>query len=153
MPPSTLDREALSNENGGDLRMKPIALFFPLIALVIFIQGLTGGFTVLDFYDVGAHMTSGYVTGIFALVGMILAFAAKPKYNALRYSSVVLFALVVIQGLIGFSAETSDQIVSIHFINFLVLYSISIAMVFYAFRWNRMANTLQQQTKDSSQVA
>jgi heme A synthase len=121
--------------------MKPVALFFPLSALVVFIQGLTGGYTVLDFFDFGTHMTTGYVTGLFALVAMILALAAKPKYNALRYSSVVFFALVVIQGLIGFSAETSDQIVGIHLINFLVLYGISIAMVFYAFRWNRMGST------------
>jgi heme A synthase len=133
--------------------MKAVALFFPLTALVIFIQGLTGGYTVLDFYDFGAHMTTGYVTGIFALVAMILAVAAKPKYNALRYSSVVLFVLVVIQGLIGFSAETSDLIVGTHFINFLVLYGISIAMVFYAFRWNRMANTFQQQSKGGSPAA
>jgi heme A synthase len=123
--------------------MKAVAVFYPLTALVIFIQGLTGGYTVLDFYDFGAHMTSGYVTGLFALVAMILALTAKPKYIALRYSSVVLFALVVLQGLIGFVAETSDMIVGIHFINFLVLYGISIAMVFYAFRWNRMGSTAQ----------
>jgi heme A synthase len=122
--------------------MKAVAVFYPLTALVIFIQGLTGGYTVLDF-DFGAHMTSGYVTGLFALVAMVLALAAKPKYNALRYSSVVLFALVVIQGLIGFVAETSDSTVGIHFINFLVLYGVSIAMVFYAFRWNRMGSTAQ----------
>jgi heme A synthase len=121
--------------------MKPVALFFPLSALLVFIQALTGGYTVLGFYDVGAHMISGYVTGLFALVAMVLAFAARPKYNALRYSSVVFFALVVAQGLIGFSAETSDQIVGIHFFNFLILYGISIAMVFYAFRWNRMGST------------
>jgi heme A synthase len=125
--------------------MKSVALFFPLTAIVVFIQGLTGAYTVLDFYDFGAHMTSGYVTGFFALVAMILALTAKPKYDALRYSSVVFFALVVIQGLIGFSAETSDQIVGIHFGNFLVLFGISIAMVFYAFRWSRMGSTAQQQ--------
>ena len=126
--------------------MKAVAFFFPLTALVVFAQGLTGAYTILAFYDFGAHMTAGYVTGIFALVAVILAFAAKPKYNALRYSSVVFFALVVIQGLIGFSAETSDEIVGIHFINFLVLFGISIAMVFYAFRWNRMGSTPQQQS-------
>jgi heme A synthase len=127
--------------------MKPVALFFPFSALVVFVQGLTGAYTVLDFYDFGAHMTSGYVTGLVALVAMILAFTAKPKYTALRYSSVVFFALVVLQGLIGFSAETSDQIVGIHFGNFLVLFGISIAMVFYAFRWSRMGSTAQQQSR------
>jgi heme A synthase len=124
--------------------MKLIALFFPLSALVVFVQGLTGAYTVLSFYDFGAHMTTGYVTGLFALAAMVLAFTAKPKYNALRYSSVVFFALVVIQGLIGFSAETSDQVVGIHFANFLILFGISIAMVFYAFRWNRMGTAQQQ---------
>jgi heme A synthase len=126
--------------------MKTVALFFPLVALIVFAQGLTGAYTVLNFYDFGAHLTTGYLTGIFALVAVILAFTAKPKYNALRYSSVVFFALVVIQGLIGFSAETSDEIVGIHLVNFLVLYGISIAMVFYAFRWNRMGNTRQQRS-------
>lgn len=126
--------------------MKALALFFPLTALVVFIQALTGAYTVLNFYDFGAHMISGYVAGVFALVAAILAFVAKPKYNALRWSSLVLLALVVLQGLIGFSAETSDQIVGIHFGNFLVLYGVSIAMVFYAFRWNRMSSTPPQQS-------
>jgi heme A synthase len=85
-------------------------------------------------------MMTGYVTGVFALVAMILVLRAKTRYSALRYSSVVLFALVVLQGLIGFVADT---IIGIHFINFLVLYGISIAMVFYAFRWNRMGSAAQ----------
>ncbi len=83
-------------------------------------------------------MNSGYVTGAVALVAMIVAIYTKPKYNALRYSSVVLFVLVVVQGLLGFSAQTSDPLVAVHFTNSLLIYGISIAMVFYGFRWGRM---------------
>ena len=125
--------------------MKALALFFPLTAIVIFIQALTGGYTVLNFFDFDTHMTTGYVTGAIALIAVILAFVAKPKYNALRWSSLVLFALVALQGLIGFSAETSDQVVGIHFVNFLVLYGVSIAKVFYAFWWKRMSGAAPQQ--------
>ena len=131
--------------------MKTAALFFPLTSAVIFVQSLTGAYTVLGFYYFEAHMTTGYVTGVFALLAMILANVVKPKYNALRYSSMVLFVLVVIQGFLGFSAETSDQFVLFHFGNFLVLYGISIAMVFYAFRWSRMSAT-QQQSRSGGQT-
>ncbi len=119
--------------------MKSLTYVFPIVALVMFVQAITGSATVLGFYDFGAHMNSGYVTGAAALVAMVVAFVAKPKYNTLRYSSVTLFALVVLQGLLGFVAETSDQIVVVHFTNALLLYGVAIAMVFYAFRWGRMA--------------
>ena len=118
--------------------MKSIAYFFPAAAFVVLAQSITGSATVLGFYDFGAHMNSGYLTGVVVLVAMIIAFASKPKYNALRYASVALFALVVLQGLIGFAAETSDQVVLDHFTNAHLVYGVSIAIVFYAFRWGRM---------------
>ncbi|HZW58227.1 MAG TPA: hypothetical protein VFF30_18205 [Nitrososphaerales archaeon] len=117
--------------------MKPLAYIYPVTAFVIFLQGITGASTVLNFYDVGSHLASGYVTGVFALADLVIAFIAKPKSIALRYSSLVLFILVVIQGMLGFAAMTSDQIVAAHFTNFLVLFGVSIATIFYAFRWGR----------------
>ncbi len=117
--------------------MRTIAYIFPITAIVIFIQAATGALTVLNFYDFDSHMYAGYVTGAFALVAAIIAFTG-PKYSAPRYSSLVLLVLVVLQGLLGFSAETSDQLVAVHFVNFLVLFGVSIAMIFYSFRWGRM---------------
>lgn len=116
---------------------KEIAIFL-LTALVVLIQSITGAVTVLNLYDVGAHMNAGYVVGALALAAMVVGIVAKPKYNALRYSAVVLFALVVVQGLVGFAAMTSDEMVAVHFTNALIVYGISIAIVFYAFRWGRM---------------
>lgn len=118
--------------------MKTAGYIFPVTAFVVFIQAITGAATVLNFYDFGAHLVSGYVVAIFALASVVVAFISKPKYNALRYSSLVLFVLVLIQGAIGFQAQTSDQLVVVHFVNALIMFGISIAMTFYAFRWGRM---------------
>ncbi len=128
---------ALNTNASSTSLMRTLAYIFPLTAIVIFIQAATGAFTVLNFYDFNSHMYTGYVTGAFALVAAIIAFTG-PKYNALRYSSLVLLALVVLQGVMGFSAETSDQLVAVHFVNFLVLFGVSIATIFYSFRWGRM---------------
>ncbi len=118
--------------------MKTVAYIFPVTALVIFIQAITGAATVLDFFNFDTHMAIGVVTGVFVLLATIIAFAVKPKYGALRYSSLVLLVLVVLQGMLGFSAETSDQLVVSHFVIALTLFGISIATVFYSFRWGRI---------------
>ena len=121
--------------------MKTAAYIFPLTALAIFIQAITGAATVLDFYGFDALLMSGYVVVALALVSTVVAFAVKPQYGALRYASVVLLVLLLILGALGVRAETSDQLVVAHFVNSLVIYGISIAMTFYAFRWGRAATT------------
>jgi heme A synthase len=117
--------------------MKTVAYIFPVTAFVVFLQAITGAATALNFYGYDAHMMTGYVVAALALVSTAIAFVTKPKYNALRYSSLVLFALVLIQGGIGFLAKTSDPLVVVHFVNFLILFGTSIAITFYAFRWGR----------------
>ncbi len=124
--------------------MKAIAWFYPVTAAVVFFQAISGASTVLDFYNFDLHLLTGYVTGAFVLVAAIIPFVIKPKYNALRYSSLVLLLLVIAQGIIGFSAEKSDQLVAIHFSNFLILYGVTIATIFYAFRWGRTLPQSQQ---------
>ena len=119
--------------------MRKEIIIFLLTALVVLMQAITGAVTVLGMYDVGAHMNTGYVVGVLTLASMIVALAVKPKYNALRYSAIVLFALVVVQGLLGFASMMRDEMVAVHFTNALIIYGISIAMLFYAFRWGRMA--------------
>lgn len=123
--------------------MKTIAWFYPVTAMVVFFQAISGAATVLDFYNFDLHMMTGYLTGVFALVAAVIPFVVKPKYDALRYSSLVLLILVVVQGLLGFAAEKSDTVVAVHFANFLVLYGVIIAMIFYAFRWGRVTPTEQ----------
>jgi heme A synthase len=118
--------------------MRKEMVIFLLTALIIFLQAITGAITVLGIYDVGAHVNTGYVVGALTLATMIFALLAKPKYKALRYSAIVLFALVVVQGLLGFASMMSDVMVAVHFTNSLIVYGISIAMIFYAFRWGRM---------------
>lgn len=117
--------------------MKTVAYIFPVTAFVVFVQAITGAATVLNFYGFDAHMMSGYAVAILALVSTILAFATKPKYSALRYSSLVLFVLVLIQGGLGFQAQNSDPLVVAHFVNSLIIFGTSIAITFYAFRWGR----------------
>ena len=126
--------------------MKTIAYIFPVTAFMIFIQAITGAATALNFYGFDAHMLSGIVVAILALVSTVLAFVTKPKYTALRYSSLVLFVLVLIQGGIGFQAKTSDPLVVVHFVNFLIIFGTSIAITFYAFRWGRTSAAAAMQT-------
>ncbi len=118
--------------------MKPVAYVFPLTAIVVFLQAITGSALEMGFYDFGAHEMSGYLVGVLALASTAVAFGVKPKYNALRYASLTLLILVVLQGTLGFAARTSDELVVVHFVNALILYGISIAITFYAFRWGRM---------------
>lgn len=118
--------------------MRKAAYIFPATAFVVFLQAITGAATVLSFYGFDAHMLSGYAVAALALVSAAVAFAVKPRYTALRYSSLVLFVLILIQGGIGFLAQTSDQLVAVHFVNALILFGTSIAITFYAFRWGRM---------------
>ena len=131
----------LNSEQSSPPLMKAVTYIFPITAIVIFVQAITGSLTVLSFYDFGNHQTLGYAVGVLALASAAIAFTTKPKYNALRYSSLVLLVLVIAQGLVGFSAETSDQLVAVHFVNALVLFGVSIAMIFYSFRWGRMVAT------------
>jgi len=110
---------------------------FPLTAMVVFLQAITGAALELGFYDFGAHEMSGYLVGVLALASTAVAFAVKPKYNALRYASLTLLILVALQGTLGFAARTNDELVVVHFVNALILYGVSIAITFYAFRWDR----------------
>ena len=112
-----------------------------MTAFVVFLQAITGAALALGFYDFGAHEITGYLVGALALVSVAVAFAFKPKYNALRYASLTLLILVALQGTLGFAARTSDPLVVVHFVNALILYGISIAITFYAFRWGRMPAT------------
>lgn len=118
--------------------MKTAAYIFPVTAFVIFLQAITGAATVLKYYGFNAHEMSGYLVAVLALASTAIAFAVKPKYNALRYASLVLFVLVLIQGGIGLQAQNNDQLVAVHFVNALILFGTSIAITFYAFRWGRL---------------
>lgn len=118
--------------------MKTVAYIFPVTAFIVFIQAITGAATVLGFDDFGARLISGHVVAMSALVSILVAFITKPMYNALRYSSLVLFVLALIQGAIGFQAQTSDRLLVVHFVNALMMFGTSIAMTFYAFRWGRV---------------
>ena len=111
------------------------------VTAAIFVQLLLGGLFVLNFIGGEAHIYVGVIVGILALATMILALISKPKYDAFRLSSIVLFVLIVLQGALGFSAfnsEINDQLVFVHFVNAMLIYGIAIAGVFYAVRWNRM---------------
>ncbi len=114
----------------------PSILFFAT-AIIVFFQMIAGALLVFSFIGFEAHMYAGFVTGIFALVTAVAAFMAKPRYNAFRYTSLVLLVLLVLQGGLGFVAS-SDSIVVVHFVNAMVLYGVAIAGTFYAYRWNKM---------------
>jgi len=112
-------------------------LVYPLTGIVVFLQAITGAALSMGFYDFGAHEMSGYLVGILALVSTAVALAVKPKYNALRYASLTLLVLAIMQGALGFAARTSDQLVIVHFATALIIYGIAIAITFYSFRWGR----------------
>jgi heme A synthase len=128
--------------------LKPVIALFYLTGLVIFLQLLTGGLYLFGFVDKMAHIGLGYVTLIVAIITLVAAAVAKPRYRPAISMSAVLVVLIFIQGILGFSYlnSNSNDVIFIHFLNALIIYGLAVSMVFIAMRWSRMpAPTPQQQ--------
>jgi len=125
--------------------MRVAALLVHLTALLVFVQLVTGGSFLIEDLGGGTHVALGYVAGVVALIAAILAWASKPSYHALRYSSTVTLLLLVVTGLISRKVEMLA-----HYEVAIVLFGVSVATTFYAVRWSRMptspAGTVQQKS-------
>lgn len=84
--------------------MKVPALLFMVTAAVIFLQLVAGVLFVFGFFSSELHITTGIITGIFSLAIMVAALVSKPRYNALRLTSVMLFLLVLLQAGLGWAS-------------------------------------------------
>jgi len=88
-----------------------------------------------------------------SIVSLVTAlFLAKPRSNSLVYPTVVMFALIILQGALGLSISHVPQLIMIHYTNALIIFAISIVTVLNAVRVSRTAEepkdvkSIQQQS-------
>lgn len=122
--------------------MKKVFLVFHATAAIVFIQLIMGGLFVFAYVPYRDHLVTGILVGIMSIVSLVTAlFLVKPRTNSLVYPTVLMFALVILQGALGFSISHAPFLVIIHYTNALVIFAISIATVFTAVRVSRMSES------------
>ena len=127
--------------------MKPAAVLFYIMGVVVFIQLLSGGLRVFGFIGESAHISLGFITFFLSIITLVAAALTKPRFRPAIGMSAVLVVLILIQGLLGFDfLNTNDSaVIFVHFANSLVIYGLTISMVFTAMRWNKMTTAPQMQ--------
>ena len=130
--------------------MKRIFLVFHITAAVVFLQLIFGGLFVFGYIPYRDHLFLELGVGLMSIISVVTAlFLAKPKSNSLVYPTVFMLALVVLQGALGFSISHVPWLVIVHYINALVIFAISIALVFSAIRISRIG-TITPKTPDQT---
>lgn len=121
--------------------MRRVSILFHVTAALVFIQLVLGGLLVFGYTETGSHLVFGFVVGVFVLASLIVSLIIKPHYRALELSSILLFVLMVIQGVLGFMSLDNSNVVIMHYINAVVIFGVAIAVAFFAMRWSRMSTT------------
>jgi heme A synthase len=118
--------------------VQKIFLVFHVTAAIVFIQLIMGGLFVFGYVPYRAHLITGIVVGIMSILALMTAlFLVKPRCNNLVYPSVFMFALVLLQGALGFSISHVPPLVIVHYTNALIIFALSIVMVTVAVRESR----------------
>src|SRR5579872_3933943 len=81
------------NDSVGAMKAGPV--LFRMTAIVIFIQLAIGGLLTFDFINATAHIITGFIVFILAIVTMILAITSKPVFKPIRTMSIVLVVLLL----------------------------------------------------------
>jgi len=119
--------------------VKKLFLVFHVTALIVFLQLIMGGLFVFGYVVYRDHLFLGIGVAIMSIISLITAlFLAKPRSNSLTYPAVIMFALVVLQGALGFSISHVPWLVMVHYTNALIIFVLSIAMVFNAVKVSRI---------------
>jgi hypothetical protein len=125
--------------------MRVAAAVVMLAALLVFIQLVTGGTFLLEVAGYPTlkgtsdlHIFMGFFVALVALIAPILAWLSKPKHGALRYSSTIMFVLILLGGSLGFD---KPQLLG-HYLFAMIIFGTAIATTFYAVRWNRMPKSV-----------
>lgn len=125
--------------------MKIDSLLFQVTTIVVFLQLLLGGLLTFNFISPGAHILTGLIVFILAVVTMIVSLVSKPRSRSLQITSIVMVVLIIVQILLGFDTlATSNQVVAwIHFVNAMVIYGVAVSGTFVASLRRDQAGKLQ----------
>ncbi len=120
--------------------MKAGPVLFRTTAIVIFIQLALGGLLTFDFINATAHIITGFIVLILAIVTMTLAITSKPVFKPIRTMSIVLVMLLLIQILLGFATLWGSGFLAwIHFLTAMAIYGLVVSSSVIAVRWDQMA--------------
>lgn len=122
---------------------------------VIFIQLIMGGLFVFFYATYRDHLYTGILVGIMTIVSLVSAlFLVKPRANSLVYPTVLMMALVLLQGALGFSISHVPPLVIVHYTNALVIFALSIVTAMNAVREsNRQSLSSSQPSKETPSIA
>ncbi len=123
--------------------MRAGPLLFYLTGMMVFSQLFVGGMVVFGFVLPAIHIATGFITLGFAACTMAAALASKPSYRPVKVHGILILALVVIQGLLGFIVlgTGSPSLTLVHFTNALLIYGLAVSGAVMATRWNAMPLT------------
>lgn len=126
--------------------MRAGVVLFYLTAIMIFFQLFMGGMVVFGFVPYYVHIITGYVTLGFAASTMAAAMVSKPSFRPVKIQGVLLLAMVVLQGLLGFIilGGANNLLILVHFTNALLIYGLAVSGVSFARRWGAMPLTESQ---------
>jgi heme A synthase len=126
--------------------MRAGVLLFYGTGLMVFSQLFVGGMVVFGFVLPAIHIATGFITLGFAACAMAAAIASKPSYRPVKVHGILILALVVIQGLLGFIVlgTGSPSLTLVHFANALLIYGLAVSGALMARRWNVMPLTEKQ---------
>ena len=126
--------------------MRAGVLLFYATGLTIFSQLFVGGTVVFGFVLPAVHIITGFITLGFAACTMAAALASKPSFRPVKIHGVLILALVVIQGLLGFVVlgTGSPSLTLVHFTIALLIYGLAVSGALTARRWSAMPLTGRQ---------
>jgi hypothetical protein len=116
--------------------MKRVSLLFRITSTVVFLQLLLGGLLTFNFITPLVHIVTGLAVLILAIVTMALVLVSGPPLWTLRWISISLVVLILVQAVLGFDTlDTGNQIVAwLHFVTALAIYGLVVAGTFMANR-------------------
>src|SRR5487761_1752292 len=106
--------------------MKAGAILFHATAAIIFFQLVLGALLVFNFLDPALHVIDGVIVFGLAVATMVVNLLSKPRFRTTRVISIALVALILLQGILGFIAFSSNAIVVVHFTNAMIIYALAV---------------------------
>lgn len=101
-----------------------------------------------NFIGVLSHIIVGFILFALVIITLIFTFISKPAFRPIQRMTIVLFALVVIQILLGFyTLDSGSQAVAwVHFVNALAIYGLVISGTFMTRMMGKMKGPHQEAT-------
>ena len=116
---------------------------FHATAAAVFLQLIVGGLLTFSFIKPELHIVIGLIVFILAIACLVVSFVSKPSFRPVRFASIALVVLILVQIILGFAAlgSQSDAISWIHFVNAMIVYGVAMGGNFVAVRWDQIRIT------------